>query len=414
MTSTDVAVPAGQGQTLTFVPTSPEQVTAALEQWVGGMAAAVRGAEYLVDTPMCPDSFWPLPPNVKSKAPKQMLPNENREAYLERRQVAARTLGSVVRYGLQLGLPPEVAVQGIFTVGGRMSMYAEQMVALVKARGHGHRVVERTRDQCVVEVWRAGEQERERFEFSIDDAIAAGYVPGKGPNAKLGNWPDGKPKEGGNAKYLTDPAAMLYARASSIACRTTFPDVLRGLITYEEMQDEQRSAPVDITATVEVSRPAERPSAAGILAAAEPGPEPERMADAAPAADPIPVERAVLPMAEGTWRKINARFVELEVVGEGQQATRLRVIGHIVGRPIAKGSDLTADEGQLVLDNLVGDAGYEVLGQALDRGPAQQPAPAPVPAVQDDADELLGDADPDADREHDPTTEAGFGQDPEL
>lgn len=403
-TGTDVAIQPEQQAPLALVPTAPEQVTAALEQWVGGMAASVRGAEYLVDTPMCPDSFWPLPPNVtSSKTPKQPIGNEDRDSYLARRRVATYTLGSVVRYGLQLGLPPEVAVQGIFTIGGRMSMYAEQMVALVKSHGHGHRVIERSRTRCVVEVWRAGETEREQFEFGIDDAIAAGYVPNQGPNAgNHGTWKDGTPKKSpGNAKYLTDPAAMLYARATTIACRIKFPDVLRGLTSYEEVQDEQRSQPVDITATVDVSAPSgARPSAATILGTSEVEPpipaaaEPPGQQDPAQPA-PAPAS-AQQPLAEGTWRKINARFVELEVVGEGQQAKRLQVISHIVGRPIAKGSEMTASEGQLVLDNLAGDAGFRVLGEALDHAaPAQQPA----------AVDVTGDADPDGDQDYDPTTE---------
>jgi hypothetical protein len=350
--STDVATTEQQGG-MALVPTAPEQITAALEQWVGGMAASVRGAEYMVDTPMCPDSFWPIPPGVKTKTPKQLLPGEDLEVYRERRRVASYTLGSVVRYGLQLGLPPEVAVQGIFTIGGRMSMYAEQMVALVKSRGHGHRVVERSRERCVIEVRRAGEDDWRRFEFTIDDAIGAGYVPNAGPNANPGKWPDGNPKQsGGNAKYLTDPAAMLYARASSIGCKTEFPDVLRGLTSYEEMQDEQRSQPVDITASVEVSRPAERPTAAAILAAAGQGDNGgnENPADVTPAA--APVERAVLPITDPQLRMLGTVMTNLGVSGTGSRERRLTIASRIVDRPLTSSKELSKDEASTVIDTL--------------------------------------------------------------
>lgn len=364
-----------------FAPTPTEAVTTALEQWVGGMAASVRGAEFIVDTPMCPDAFWPLPANTKSKTPKQMLPQEDRESYLARRKVAAYTLGAVVRYGLQLGLPPEVAVQGIFTIGGRMSMYAEQMVALIKSKGHGHRVIERTRGRCTVEVRRAGSQEWVSFTFTFEDAVAAGYVPHQGPNENPGVWADsGKPKEsGGNAKYLTDPAAMLYARASSIACRTEFPDVLRGLVSYEEVLDERRAEPVAVE-VVDVQPT--RATAAAVLAAAAPAPAPVAQPAPALAAEPQPpaaepVERYILPISKGKLDLIKEAFERLGYGGRAAAVRdqRMAVLSSILARTITDPRELTADEGTLVLDNLAGEAGTRVVAAALG---LDVPAPAPV------------------------------------
>lgn len=407
MTTTDLAVPQQSGP---LAPTAPEQVTAALEHWVGGMVASVRGAEYIVDTPMCPDAFWPLPPGVTScKAPKQRIGNEDQDSYLARRKVAAYTLGSVVRYGLQLGLPPEVAVQGIFTVGGRMSMYAEQMVALVKSQGHGHRVVERTRERCVVEVCRRGTDEWHAYPFSLEDAVSAGYVPDQGPNAgDHGKWPDGKPKKSpGNAKYVADPAAMLYARASSIACRTEFPDVLRGLVTYEEVQDEQRSAPVEVHAEViEPSRPV-RDRASAVLAAALPAsvaPPVEAGAVAAqeptsgPAAE-APVEpQLTLPVSKGQLDRIKALFEGLGMGGRAAavRADRMAVLSHIVERQIDDPRQLDNGEASFVLDNLTAEAVDVALGRTAAPAPADEVPTAPAAA------EHGGDVDPYAD--HDPTT----------
>jgi len=413
------------GTPAVFAPTPSEAVHAALEQWVGGMAASVRGAEYIVDTPMCPDAFWPLPAGVtSSKAPKQPIGSEDRDSYLARRQVAAYTLGAVVRYGLQLGLPPEVAVQGIFTIGGRMSMYAEQMVALLKSQGHGHRIVERSRERCIVEVCRRGTDEWRRFEFTFEDAVQAGYVPDQGPNAgDHGKWPDGNAKKSpGNAKYVTDPAAMLYARASSIACRTEFPDVLRGLVTYEEVQDEQR---VTVTAADAPTAPAPaRTTAAAILARTErdtpveAAPEVDLQAGATLAgsdatsatsealAEPE-VKRMVLPVSKGRLELIKSL---LEAQGLGGRAAavradRMRVISHIVGRTIGDPRELTADEGSLVADNLVGEAGRALIAQALgrqliDEQEEQVVAEASQPDTAQQEPET-GDA-------YDPTIEAGW------
>ena len=393
MTVTDVAVRDEHATPALFSPTPAEAITNALEQWVGGMAASVRGAEYIVDTPMCPDAFWPLPPDVKSKTPKQRLRGEEEESYLMRRRVATYTLGSVVRYGLQLGLPPEVAVQGIFTVGGRMSMYAEQMVALIKYKGHQHRVIERTRERCTVEVARIGSTDWKSFTYTFDDAVLAGYVPGMGKNASLGNWPDGKPKTAGNEKYLTDPAAMLYARCSSIACRTEFPDVLRGLVTYEEMQDERHV----VTATVEDVPPPPRPSPArvapeAILAAASPAevPVPEPAPVEVPAApdpqEPV-IERYIMPVSKHQLDELKQRFEELGLGGRAAtvRSDRMRILTEIVGRPINDPRELDNDEGRQCIDSLAGQAGVRLVTGVL----------TPEAVAQEEGD-------------YDPTTEPGW------
>jgi hypothetical protein len=374
------------GEVATAV-TPSEAVTAAITQWVAGLDLAMKGAAYVVDTPACPDSFWPLPAEVKVKDipdrnPKLRLPDEDEESFQARRRVAIHTVGTVVEYGLTLGLPPEVALNGIFIIGGRYAMYAEQMVALVKSRGFGHRVVERGTDRCVVEVQRGAGQEWQPFEFTMEQAVIAGYVKGKGPNTGRNDWK-------GNDKYNTDPASMLYARASSIACKTVFPDVLRGLITVEEARDEQRTIAGEVVEATATDRPAP-PRAAAALSAARP--------PAAPPADPAPVvgaDRAATPQPDPhpldprQWDAINREFVRLEVVGDGQKASRLKVISAIVGREVTQGRELTADEGRLVLDNLAGEGGFRVVADALD-APAAEETSATAP---DDGEQGDGQAD---------------------
>lgn len=370
----EVATTTGQQ----MIPTPSEAITAAIEQWVGGLDVAVRGAEYVVDTPGCPNSFWPLPPGVKEweipdRNPKVQLPNEDRESYLRRRRVAVNTVGFVVRYGLGLGLAPEVALTGIFVISGRPSMYAEQMVALIKSRGHEHEVVERTPSKCVVKVRPKGEIDWQHFQFTLEEAITAGYVKGRGPNAN---------SKKGNDKYNTDPAAMLYARATSIACKTVFPHVLRGMVTYEEMLDEQRAAepvPGIVTATATDVRTVRQVTAADILddddqdqitstdtAEAEGEPPADQLRPDASA----PVQAAA-PEALGKrqWRTINDRLREIGVTGIGQDKARLEVMGRIVGRHVERGSELTYDEGQLVIDNLAGEPGITAVWDAI--GPSR-------------------------------------------
>jgi len=416
------------------LPTQSDAVTAAVHAWVSGLDVAMQGADYIVDTPACPDSFWPLPGdtklwNIPGKNPKLRLPNEDQESFLIRRRIAAQTVGFVVRYGLGLGLAPEVALNGIFVIGGRPSMYAEQMVALVKSQGHGHRVIERTAERCTVEVCHRGESEWQQFTFTMDDAIQAGYVKSQGPNAGKNEW--GKDKTGGNEKYTTNPKTMLYARASSIACKTVFPDVLRGMVTYEEIQDErsrepQEEAPIRATAAPTTAaairarvgpaaevvaedkraaeffrrrgteEPAATPPGSGLLRPPAEVAAEDARADAADAATAKPVTAPdPEPLNPRTWDQINRRFVELEVTGDGQTARRLAVIRHILGRRIARGSEMTAEEGRTVLDNLSAHVVYLVTGFR----PETEAAPAAQPAASTEADD-----------EYDPTTEPGWGQ----
>jgi hypothetical protein len=384
MTSTDVAVPA-TGRDVS-IPGPSASISTMVAQYATDLQHCAGFAEAIIDTPFVPAGLWPLvvlqrgDQVITLKAtgrdgwdPRRQHPQETDDAFAWRRRNAIATTGAIVYSGAILGLNWQAALSGIYVANGRTSLYAEQMRALILSDGHSFDILERGDHACRVSVQRRGDSAPTEFTFAMDEAIRAGYVKGKGPNVGSDSWK-------GNDRYNTNPSDMLFARATSIAAKAKFADVIRGMETRETLDDD-RPAPVDITAQVEVSRPAERPTAAAILAAAG--------QDADGADTDMPVERAVLPIAEGTWRKINARFVDLEVVGEGQTAHRLTVIGHIVGRPIGRGSDLTADEGQLVLDNLAGDAGYVVLGEALGR--TEPPAPAPA---GDDADELLDDGDP--------------------
>lgn len=397
-------------------PTPPEAIHAAIEQWVGGLAASVQGAEYIVDTPLCPDSLWPLPPGtqlskIPGKNPKVPLPGEDRESFLARRRVAAYSLGGIVRYGLQLGIPPEVATQGLFPIGGRISMYADQMVALIKSKGHKHRIITRTREKCTIEVQRLGEAPQE-FTYTIEDAIQNGYVPGKGPNEGQ-KWPDGKPKLGGNEKYLTDPAGMLEARCNSTGLTAVFPDVLRGLISVEAMRDEQRVTVTAIDLEPESPAPA-RTSAAAILArassaAAEPqvseppaeaSPASQASAPAAPAEPEV--QRYVLPVSKAKLDLIKAAF---EKHGYGAPRSpavreqRMRVLSALVERPIDDPRELTADEGQIVIDHIGPRSGLGVIERIL----------GVEGALEDAAD--AGEVADAAGEDYDPTAEASWVRD---
>lgn len=339
---------------------------AAIVQWANTAGAAQALIERIVDTPFMPAAFWPK------------FDPRDREAAQHARQQAIASGTAAVLYGGPLGLNPLQSLANIHVVKGKPGLYAETMVALVRSHGHEVGVEELTDHRCRVWGRRSGEEQVHRAEFTIDRAKRAGYVAQ-------------------NQKYGTDPQSMLYPRAVSILCRQMAPEVLKGLAIVEEIGDEpdadapatrgtrtvkraEQPAVVDLRDTPKLPNgPAGNGPAVGRNAPAE------RTAPAAPPAapsgPPLPGEEpssegenpdtpqagggSIGPIDPTVWRTINGRFVDIGttirgLTGPGQKESRLQVISAIVDRAITKGSDLTAAEGQTVLDNLAGEAGVRM------------------------------------------------------
>ncbi len=134
-------------------------------------------------------------------------------------------VAAVILAGLEVGLAPTQALGSIMLTNGRLSIYGDGALALVRASGQLEAISETVEGDgsarignCILK--RKGEPER-IFKFSYGQAERAGLIErakGKGP------W----------ASY---PDRMLIMRARGFALRDVFPDVLRGLITHEEAQD---------------------------------------------------------------------------------------------------------------------------------------------------------------------------------
>ena len=120
-----------------------------------------------------------------------------------------------------LGVTLFQAIQGITVINGRMSMSAEFMRALVTSKGHMIEFEEPVTDQeCTVVVARRERPNRvQRFTFTMADAKQAGLT-------------------GEKTNYHKHPKAMLMARATTMACRAVFPDVIAGIgYTPDELAD---------------------------------------------------------------------------------------------------------------------------------------------------------------------------------
>lgn len=163
---------------------------------------------------------------------------------------------AAILYGAELGLNPIQSLQRIIPIHGMPSMEARTMVALLKSRGYRIRTASQSHTSVTVIGW---DLEGEQYEstWTIERAKLAGYVPEpvegslKRPHVKT-DWA-GEEKSGrngkyyvvaGNMKYITDPQAMLKAKAQSEICRDMAPDVLLGIsYTSEELQSERWEEP---------------------------------------------------------------------------------------------------------------------------------------------------------------------------
>lgn len=173
---------------------------------------------------------------------------------------------AVILAGKSVGLDPLQSVQNIFPVHGMPSMYARTMGALVMAQGHGVRRTAATNDSVTYMVLRKGETDWQEFTWDIARAEKAGYLS--------------------NAKYTSDPIAMLGAKALAEACRTVFADILLGMAYSAEdleLEDMGEIAPAAPTEAAKATRPTITRSRPRPTAKAEP---PAAPAAAAPAAAP--------------------------------------------------------------------------------------------------------------------------------
>lgn len=362
--TTDVAVPQQTSGTGLAIPSPSEAISSVVAQYATDLKHCGIFAKEIIDTPFVPAGLWPAPivrrgnEVVTLRASgrdawdfRRRHPLESDEDFTWRRGNAIATTGAIVYSGAILGLNWQAALSGIYVANGRTSLYAEQMRALIQSGGHRFEIVTRAADVCTVAVARRGEQDLTEFTFTMREAITAGYVKGKGPNTGQDAWK-------GNDRYNTNPCDMLFARATSIASKAKFADVIRGMETRETIDDD-RPAPVDITAQVDVTTPTARATTAAILAAAEQGTSPRQEVPAqgtSPAAeDPAPapvVERAVLPITDPQMRMLGAVMAQLGVAGAGVRERRFTIASHIVGRELQSSKELTKDEASTAIDTL--------------------------------------------------------------
>lgn len=136
--------------------------------------------------------------------------------------------------GLELGISPMAAVQGIAVINGRPTIWGDLALAIVEGSGHLEYIKETLvdpdkGDRCHAhcEVKRRGKPTATSRTFSLAQAKKANLV--------------------GKDTYKSYLERMLQMRARGYALRDTFPDILRGIYLREEMTDAEGREMKDIT-----------------------------------------------------------------------------------------------------------------------------------------------------------------------
>jgi hypothetical protein len=239
-------------------------------------------------------------------------------------------------YGSSLGLDPMQAVRAIYIVHGSPGLYAKSMAGLAAARGHETWTIESTDESVTVAGRRKGSEHVEQSTWTIERATKAGYVPTIDPATgkfRLNKWG----KVDGNEKYLTDPQAMLHAKALAEVCRKIAPDVLAGVYSVEELQSEQRFTVEQVPTRGLAAVLA--PQTSGADGAGDESALPVRGdGDSAPEPDPI---------TSAQLTKVGILCGEL---GLTDPAEARREVGAVIGREIKSRKELTKAEAHRVID----------------------------------------------------------------
>jgi hypothetical protein len=241
---------------------------------------------------------------------------------------------AAIMLGAALGLDPMSAVRSVYVVSGTPGLYARSMVAVAMSKGHKIWTEETTDEAVTVAGQRRGSDVIERVTWTIARAKKAGYTS--------------------NAKYSTDPQAMLWARAAGDVARRIAPDALAGLdYSVEELQviDHVDDAP----------RP-KRESAAALLGGATASPRPEPSAEPEPTLDAVE-ETPVASVPMVTTQQLKKIAATMRDLGITEKTHALAYIEQAIGLKITSRSELTREEAGRLID-------------ALDEDVAQMPTEA--------------------------------------
>lgn len=130
---------------------------------------------------------------------------------------------AAILYGREVQLPPMTALGNVNVIKGRPGLSAVIMRAQVLAAGHDIRQDESNNALCTLSGRRRGTDYWQTVTYTIDDARQAGHMS--------------------NVQYTKNPRRMLRARATSELCELMFADVVRGMPSFEELDELDDDVP---------------------------------------------------------------------------------------------------------------------------------------------------------------------------
>lgn len=127
----------------------------------------------------------------------------------------------VMALGSDMGMSLSQSLRGIQVIDGKACPTADCLVACVLSSGKAEYFweVETTKEKSVWETKRKGESRPRRSVFTIEDARLAGLIR---PNSGWSKFPE----------------RMLKARAKAFLVRDVYPDLALGLLTPDELEDD--------------------------------------------------------------------------------------------------------------------------------------------------------------------------------
>ncbi|QLF84200.1 RecT-like ssDNA binding protein [Gordonia phage Pytheas] len=334
---------------LDLLPATPAARSAAsirLAQQVEDMKLAAQFARGMCYTTAVPDIY-----RVTAKVNKDRSEDE----------VIGNAAAAII-YGNALGIDAPQALQNIFSVGGRPAIYARTAAALLTGRGYKIGVKAQS-DEAVTVVGAAPDGRTAESTWTIERAEKAGYVPtidDATGDYRKNQWG----KLIGNEKYLTDPQAMLKAKALMEVCRDLAPDVLMGFSADDPdsaiPDDDGRPRRVrNEASTPEVDAMAElraRMGTTSIAAGPTPKPAPEPDAPATEAAEAVgeSTESDTAAPSKDDMRRLNHLFDRAGIgwKSAADKAKKKAVIQKLIERTVEDDTPLTADECAKVIDQL--------------------------------------------------------------
>ncbi|AMS03870.1 RecT-like ssDNA binding protein [Gordonia phage BaxterFox] len=330
---------------LPATPAGRSSASVRLAQQVEDMKLAAQFARGMCYTTAVPDIY-----RVTAKVNKDRSEDE----------VIGNAAAAII-YGNALGIDAPQALQNIFSVGGRPAIYARTAAALLTGRGYKIAIKAQS-DEAVTVIGAAPDGRTAESTWTIERAEKAGYVPtidDATGDYRKNQWG----KLIGNEKYLTDPQAMLKAKALMEVCRDLAPDVLMGFSADDpdsaipdddgrprRVRNEASSPEVDAMAELRA-----RMGATSIAAApATPAPEPESPATEAAEAVGESTESDTAAPSKDDMRRLNHLFDRAGIgwKSAADKAKKKAVIQKLIERTVEDDTPLTADECAKVIDQL--------------------------------------------------------------